>query len=282
MNKKPVSYLQYDSRWGQTRYPTRTGSIGISGGGCGPTSCAMLISTLLGREVLPTETMEWACAKGWVWNGYGVVTGDYFPAQFAKYGLKCERLTYWTKASIEADIRAGYYFIAGMGPGLWTSRGHFVVLWDIDSKMRINDPASTANDRTNGDPTLFWGQVKTMYRVDARSYNHPMKEDNLDMTKKEFLESLTGDEVAALVGKLSDDQLNTVYQRLVNHKSKAKPSDWAKISCEKAIKSGLFYDGDRDGLLDAPQAPLTREQFAAVLDRKGILDIPGANITEEG
>lgn len=43
-------------------------------------------------------------------------------------------------------------------------------------------------------------------------------------------------------------------------------------SNRKAIASGIFADGNGDGLLDNPKDPLTREQFAAVLDRLGLLD----------
>lgn len=291
MNKKPVSYLQYDSRWGANRYNTRTGSISIKGGGCGPTSCAMLISTLTRKQVLPTETMEWACANGYVWCGYGVVTGDYFKVQFAKYGLSCERLIYWTRASIEADIRAGYYFIAGMGPGLWTSGGHFVVLWDIDGKMRINDPASVRDERVNGDPSLFWAQVRTLYRVDARNYNYP--EEEIDMTIDQMIEQITPDQVAKLAGKLTDKQLGDLAERLTEEQAavvvakatrfvnKKGPSPYAREACEKAIKKGLFKDGDGDGLIDNPQAPLTREQYAVLADREGHLDIPGPQDNEE-
>ena len=48
-------------------------------------------------------------------------------------------------------------------------------------------------------------------------------------------------------------------------------STWASESARNAILSGVFADGDADGLLDNPQAPVTREQLAAVLDRAGIL-----------
>lgn len=48
-------------------------------------------------------------------------------------------------------------------------------------------------------------------------------------------------------------------------------SGWAAENARNAILSGLFSDGDGDGTLDNPRAPVTREQFAAVLDRAGIL-----------
>ena len=62
-----------------------------------------------------------------------------------------------------------------MGPGTWTTSGHFVVLWWQDGKVRINDPASTKETRLNGDIRTFRGQVKYYWWVDARKFN---KEDD--------------------------------------------------------------------------------------------------------
>ena len=43
-----------------------------------------------------------------------------------------------------------------MGPGLWTTQGHFIVLWDVeDGVAHINDPASTKPEReTNSFDTV--------------------------------------------------------------------------------------------------------------------------------
>lgn len=52
---------------------------------------------------------------------------------------------------------------------------------------------------------------------------------------------------------------------------KKAASTWASENARNAILSGLFADGDGDGMLDNPKSYVTREQFAAVLDRAGIL-----------
>ena len=54
MNKRPVSYLQTDSRWAKKPYrvPGENSTIGDSG--CGPTAAAMLIETLTAK----TNTQE--------------------------------------------------------------------------------------------------------------------------------------------------------------------------------------------------------------------------------
>ena len=68
-------------------------------------------------------------------------------------------------------MKEGYYLIACMGKGLWTSSGHYIVVWWEDGKVRINDPNSTKTARLNGDLTAFKGQVKYYWAVDAREYN---------------------------------------------------------------------------------------------------------------
>lgn len=49
-------------------------------------------------------------------------------------------------------------------------------------------------------------------------------------------------------------------------------SDYAIPSCIKAVRSGLFSDGDGNGSIDQPQAYVKRQELAVILDRKGDLD----------
>ena len=262
MNKRPVSYLQTDARWKTKRYPCTGGTMSIGGGGCGETSVAMLISTLTGKSVLPTDTMEWACRRGYVVAEQGT-TYSYFKPQFAAYGIECEMIN---KVCLNANspvrqmvidlLKQGYYFIALMKKGLWTNGGHYVVVWWADNKIRINDPASTRNERLNGDPDTFFSQAKYFWSVDARKYNN---KEELDMTKAEFLKSLTPEEAAAIVTLANQ------------HYATLKPSKWAEDVCRRAAKSSLFSDGDKDGFIDRPQSPLLRQEFATVLDRMGAI-----------
>lgn len=71
---------------------------------------------------------------------------------------------------------------------------------------------------------------------------------------------------------LTYDQFKDYMRRYEAEKAAAAPSAYAEESAKKAVESGLFKDGDGDGSLDNPRANLTREQFAAVLDRAGLLD----------
>lgn len=266
MNKQPVKLLQTDPRWKSKRYPCNGGTMSIGGGGCGETCTAMIASTLTGKDVLPPETMEWACSHGYVYANQGT-SYDYFRPQLAVYGIDCDLLTWckcldngsWVRYKVEEMLRGGYYFIALMKKGLWTSGGHYVVVWWEDGKVRINDPASTKPERENGDPELFFNQAKYFWWVDARAYNNGGEDE--EVTAKAIYEALKNDpETAWKIVELANQYAGTL-----------PPSNYAKAACQRGIESGLFTDGNHDGLVDNPQAFLKRQELATVLDRKGLL-----------
>lgn len=179
MNKRPVSYLQTDPRWAKLPYrvPGETATIG--GSGCGPTCAAMLIETLTGKTFTPADACNWSVEHGFKALNQGTYY-SYFVPQFKEFGIGCEQLngaSLYGKPNDAAHTKAfdllkqGYYLIACMGKGLWTSSGHFIVAWWEDGKVRINDPASTKDTRLNGDLATFKSQVKYYWAVDARAYN---------------------------------------------------------------------------------------------------------------
>lgn len=271
MNKKPVSYLQTDTRWSSLRYPCNGGTMSIGGGGCGPTSAAMLIETLTGKRCPPTEAMQWICSHGYMYANQGT-SYDAFRPVFAAYGIEADLLT-WTQCmsttspvigKVVGMLKDGYYFIALMKKGLWTKGGHYVVVWWADDKIRINDPASTKDARLNGDPAAFWSTAKYFWWVDARRHNlkpEQKKEEGIDMTKAEFLASLT------------DEEALDIATRAERAAGKLPVSEYARSACQRGIESGLFKDGDGDGLVDNPRAYVKRQELAVVLDRKGLLDV---------
>ena len=179
MNKKPVSYLHTDSRWKNKPYRVKGENATIGGSGCGPTAAAMIIDTMTGKKFTPEDACNWSMAHGYKALGNGTYYG-YFKPQFAAHGIDCDMLN-WTKTygkpdhanhkKVEEMLKQGYYFIALMGPGLWTTGGHFVVLWWQDGKMRINDPASTREVRLNGDIRTFRSQCSYYWWIDARKFN---------------------------------------------------------------------------------------------------------------
>lgn len=193
MNKKPVSFLQTDSRWSKKPYRVTGEASTIGSSGCGPACAAMVIATLKDASVTPVETCAWSVQHGYKALNQGTYY-SYFQPQMAAYGIECRQLLssrilnqpdHPIHDQVKEYLAQGYYVIALMGPGTWTSGGHFVLLWAWDDKVRINDPASTKDNRLNGDPAAFRNEARCYWLVDARSYNNG--EDD-DMDKDRFKE----------------------------------------------------------------------------------------------
>ena len=189
MNKRPVSYLQTDARWKSKPYRVTGEQSTIGSAGCGPTCAAMVISTLTGKTVTPVDTCDWSIRHGYKALNQGTYY-SYFVPQLKAYGIQCKQMLgsrilnqpqHPIHEKVKQYLAQGYYVIALMGPGTWTKGGHFVLVWDWDSKVRINDPASTRAERLNGDPEAFRREVRMYWLVDAREFN---KEDEAVVTYK--------------------------------------------------------------------------------------------------
>lgn len=251
MNKKPVSYLQTDPRWKSKPYRVKRESSTIGSAGCGPTAAAMLIETLTGKTFTPEDACNWSMEHGYKALNQGTYY-SYFKPQFAAFGIECDILN-WTntygKPNHEnhekalAMLKEGYYLIALMNKGLWTSSGHFVVVWWQDDKVRINDPASTKTDRVNGDIQTFRSQVKYYWWIDARKYN---QEEDDDMAK------------------LTQDEFEKMLEVALEKKRNSNPT-WGEEAQKWAEENGLIA-GDTSGR-KMYNMYLTRLEFVVVLKR---------------
>lgn len=177
MNKQPVDYKQYDSRWALTDYSTKGEKTNIKESGCGPTCAAMCIATITGKTFTPEDACAWSLAHGYKACKQGTEYA-YFVPQFVEHGIDCYMLSWvntYGKPNHENHKKAfdllknGAYLIALMGKGVWTSGGHFVLVWWEDGKVRINDPASTKTHRLNGDPTTFKREVRHYWVVGKKA-----------------------------------------------------------------------------------------------------------------
>ena len=192
MNRKPIEYMQTDPRWKSLPYRVPGESATIGGSGCGPTCAAMLIETLTGKTFTPVDACAWSKERGYKALNQGTYY-SYFVPQFAAFGILCERLnTVNVYGKPDNDVhdealrllKEGYYLIACMGKGLWTSSGHYIVVWWEDGKVHINDPASTKPERLLGDLDTFRQQVKYYWAIDAREYNASNDEEDEEMAPR--------------------------------------------------------------------------------------------------
>jgi len=139
---KFVNYYQYNYD-----NPYSEGTIATSG--CGPTSAAMVLTYLTGKEITPVKTAEfgngtYTCSEGTYWS--------YFEAVSNKYDVNCKEQS-CTKENIVGSLNKGKPVIISMGPGHFTSGGHFIVLRGIDKngKAIVADPNSEERSKQTWD-----------------------------------------------------------------------------------------------------------------------------------
>lgn len=266
MNTQPVSYLQTDPRWGSLDYSAPGEKTTIRASGCGPTAMAMVLATWADPSVTPATECAWALRHGYKAPHSGTYYGYFVPAG-ARYDLKVYRLNL---SNIYGNDRSAYHalakdaldrgdlVIACMGKGNWTSSGHYVLVWKIDGNtIYINDPASTLSRRTRGSYALFKQQVKYYWIIEkpVSKLDTEEKEDELDMTINEFLNSMT------------DEQAYTLTQKANRHAATLAEPEWSQ-------KEGSWGAAIGKGITDgtAPERPVKRCEAMAWLDRLGLLE----------
>ena len=118
-----IYFNQGDGAWNQNGYC-------IAKAGCGPTSMAVVITSLTGKWVTPLETAIWGYQHGF-YSREGSAH-EMIPAMAAAYGLRCQGVGTDYQA-IKKALKAGKPVVCLMGPGYFTRGGHFMVLVAIDN-----------------------------------------------------------------------------------------------------------------------------------------------------
>lgn len=165
--EKPISFLQDDSKWGSKSY-TIIGSRSqtIASSGCGPTSMAMVLNHYVDDTITPVQTANFAIERYHRTRNDGTAW-SYFKDMANEYDLDFLQ----TASSVEAlewmNTKRDPLIICAMGPGLWTSRGHFILLWNVKNGVAsINDPASTKQIRLENSYKRVASQCRQFFCFD--------------------------------------------------------------------------------------------------------------------
>lgn len=153
-------FIQWDERWGYEKY----GSEYMAISGCGPTSLAMVVVGLTGNtNINPKVIAEFSEENGYVVDGVGSAW-TLMSDGAENFGLRSEELPL-SEDSIIDTLKSGQPIIASMGPGTFTTSGHFVVLTGVDKNNRIiiNDSDSKIRSEQTWDVDVFMKEADNLW-----------------------------------------------------------------------------------------------------------------------
>lgn len=152
-------FLQWDERWGYGDYGKNT--IVLSG--CGPTSLAMVLVYLTKDKTLtPYKIAKMAEEKGYYVDNGGT-TWDLMHYGSSNYGVHSKVLPL-SKSVIVNALNNNHPVILNVGPGYFTSKGHYIVLTEVvDGLFKVNDPNSIKNSNKLWDYDDIKNQIKNIW-----------------------------------------------------------------------------------------------------------------------
>nr|MBQ8244198.1 C39 family peptidase [Oscillospiraceae bacterium] len=154
-------FLQWDPMWGYEDY----GSDCIAITGCGPTCLAMAGWYLTGDDNMnPEKIAKFAQRGGYYETGYGS-SWTLISQGGAELGLDVTELPLVEK-KINSALEAGSPVILALGPGDFTSTGHYIVLASLEEGgYRVNDPNSRVNSQRLWSYEELEGQIRNIWAI---------------------------------------------------------------------------------------------------------------------
>lgn len=153
-------FLQSDERWGQLEYGNNVMEIN----GCGPTCLSMVWCGLTGETRWnPYEVAKMAEKEGYYVEGVGS-SWELMTLGAAEIGLLGEEVVF-DEYHIKNALEQGQPVICAMGPGDFTTEGHFIVLVGLteDGRVIVNDPNSSERSQMSWDVETLMGQIKNLW-----------------------------------------------------------------------------------------------------------------------
>lgn len=286
-----IYFNQGDSAWNQNGYC-------IAKAGCGPTSMAVVITSLTGKWVTPLDTAIWGYQHGFYSREGSAHEMIPAMAMAMAYGLRCQGVGTDYQA-IKKALKAGKPVVCLMGPGYFTRGGHFMVLVAIDNndcvtvadvgsrtrsayKYRLADVIAQSKGASAGGP--FWvmsydkGSSAARREKAIKNYTQEdMKEDFADasymkvtgelpeLLKKEKKEVSVKKVVSILKMSTGGSLLNTL--RVNNTGSSFSPvsrsSQLVSITAKAKDAKGAKEAGNAEELKKSQDQALTLKQDIA-------------------
>ena len=154
--KKVPLFMQWDERWGYSQYAGDL--MGLTG--CGPTCLSMVSVYLLNdAKYTPKYVAEFSKRNGYSVSGNGS-SWSFISEGGKELGLDVIEIPL-DENRIIRNLEVGNPIICIMGPGDFTTTGHFVVMTEyVDGKIKVNDP----NSKTRSEKLWNLSDIKHQIR----------------------------------------------------------------------------------------------------------------------
>lgn len=153
-----VYYSQLDPAYANQPF----GTDDIGGYGCGPTSMAIVVSSLTNERMDPAQMARWAYENGY-WCSRSGSYHSLIPGAAQHWGLTVEGCTAAEPQRIVDALSSGKLVVALMGPGHFTRSGHFMVLRGVQNgEILIANPANYDHCQRTWDLSIILGEASKM------------------------------------------------------------------------------------------------------------------------
>lgn len=151
--------LQWDERWGYSQYAGEL--MGLSG--CGPTCLSMVCLYLLNdASYTPRYIAQFATENGYSVSGNGS-SWTLISEGGEMLGLDVTEIPL-DENRIIRNLEVGNPIICVMGPGFFTSTGHFIVMTEYeDGYVKVNDPNSPNRSEQTWKLTEVMEQIRNLW-----------------------------------------------------------------------------------------------------------------------
>ncbi|MDR2903091.1 MAG: C39 family peptidase, partial [Clostridiales bacterium] len=133
----------------------------IGEAGCGPTSLAIVVSSLTNQMIDPVQMCQWSYDNGYLCEGSGSYH-SLIPEGGRHFGLTVEGCTIDEPQRIVDALSSGKLVVAIMGKGTFTTSGHFLVMRGVtaNGKILVADPASKRKSEKEWDLQIFLNEAR--------------------------------------------------------------------------------------------------------------------------
>ena len=193
--------MLFQGDYGQTILYYNGEAKSVASSGCGATSVSMVIAYLTGNVEQNPYLLFCKAVDDGRYHGNGL-SHDTLVWLAKSYGVKCRWISNSADAVLEA-LAEGKPVIAHMGEGIFTSKGHYIVLRGVteDGKILVNDPNSRSNCHKAFPLETILAQTRTSASfmvcwTESEATVEPTVEPTLDPTVEPTLEATVEPSVA--------------------------------------------------------------------------------------